>query len=154
MFKKDHFERILHHEVFHLINESFKKLFSDDDWKDINSKKFSYAECSTCSNRLNLSLLAKTDGFLTEYSMSTASEDMGEVFSFLVTDREKIENKSLKDRNNEIQEEFNELQEEFLSSQRVNYKYNYKKLLEDYSDLEEEYLNSQRVKYKIKYMII
>ena len=96
-FKKDHFERILHHEVFHLINESFKKLFSDDDWKDINSKKFSYAECSTCSNRLNLSLLEETEGFLTEYSMSTPSEDMAEVFSFLITDRESIENKALKD---------------------------------------------------------
>ena len=63
----------------------------------INSKKFSYAECSTCSNRLNLSLLEETEGFLTEYSMSTPSEDMAEVFSFLITDRESIENKALKD---------------------------------------------------------
>ena len=96
-FEKDHFQRILHHEVFHLINESFKDLFVDDDWKSINNKKFNYAECSTCSDRLNLSLLEETKGFLTEYSMSTPSEDMAEVFSFLITDRKNIENKALKD---------------------------------------------------------
>ena len=96
-FEKDHFQRILHHEVFHLINESFKDLFVDDDWKSINNKKFNYAECSTCSDRLNLSLLEETKGFLTEYSMSTPSEDMAEIFSFLITDRKNIENKALKD---------------------------------------------------------
>jgi len=96
-FEKDHFQRILHHEVFHLINESFKDLFVDDDWKDINNKKFNYTECSTCSDRLNLSLLEETKGFLTEYSMSTPSEDMAEIFSFLITDRKNIENKALKD---------------------------------------------------------
>ena len=96
-FEKDHFERVLHHEVFHLINESFKDLFVDDDWKSINNKKFNYTECSTCSDRLNLSLLEETKGFLTEYSMSTPSEDMAEVFSFLITDRKNIENKALKD---------------------------------------------------------
>ena len=96
-FEKDHFQRILHHEVFHLINESFKDFFVDDDWKSINNKKFNYAECSTCSDRLNLSLLEETKGFLTEYSMSTPSEDMAEVFSFLITDRKNIENKAVKD---------------------------------------------------------
>ena len=96
-FDENYFERVIHHEVFHLINESYKILFKDNEWKNINDSKFNYAKCSTCSDRLNLSLLDETDGFLTEYSMSTASEDMGEVFSFLVTDREKIENKSLKD---------------------------------------------------------
>ena len=96
-FEKDHFQRILHHEVFHLINESFKDLFVDDNWESINNKEFNYAECSTCSNRLNLSLLEETKGFLTEYSMSTPSEDMAEIFSFLITDRKNIENKALKD---------------------------------------------------------
>ena len=96
-FNKKYFERVIHHEVFHIINESYKNFFDEKEWKKFNSSKFKYAKCSTCSDRLNLSLLDETDGFLTEYSMSTASEDMGEVFSFLVTDREKIENKSLKD---------------------------------------------------------
>ena len=94
-FEKKHFQRILHHEVFHLINESFKDLFVYDNWKDFNHKKFKYAECSTCSSdRLNLSLLEETKGFLTEYSMSTPSEDMAEVFSFIITNKEKLESKA------------------------------------------------------------
>ena len=97
-FEKKHFQRILHHEVFHLINEGFKDLFVYDDWKDFNHKKFNYAECSTCSSdRLNLSLLEETKGFLTEYSMSTPSEDMAEIFSFLITEKKNIQNKALKD---------------------------------------------------------
>ena len=97
-FEKKHFQRILHHEVFHLIDESFKDLFVYDDWKKFNHNKFNYAECSTCSlDRLNLSLLQETKGFLTEYSMSTPSEDMAEIFSFLITDKKTIENKALKD---------------------------------------------------------
>ena len=81
-----------------MINESFKDLFVYDNWKDFNHKKFNYAECSTCSSdRLNLSLLEETKGFLTEYSMSTPSEDMAEIFSFLITDKKNIENKALKD---------------------------------------------------------
>ena len=93
-FEKKHFQRILHHEVFHLINESFKDLFVYDNWKDFNHKKFNYAECSTCSSdRLNLSLLEETKGFLTEYSMSTPSEDMAEIFSFLMVNKNLIEKK-------------------------------------------------------------
>jgi len=96
-FEKDHFQRIIHHEVFHLINESFKDLFVGDNWKSFNNKEFNYAECSTCSDKLNLSLLQETKGFLTEYSMSTPSEDMAEVFSFLIVDRKNVENKALED---------------------------------------------------------
>jgi len=96
-FDKKFFERIIHHEVFHLINESYKSYFNDIEWKKINNPNFKYAKCSICSDRFGLSLLNKTKGFLTEYSMSTASEDMAEVFSFLITDMERIENKALKD---------------------------------------------------------
>ena len=62
-----------------------------------NNSKFKYAKCSTCSDRLGLSFLKENKGFVTEYSMSTASEDMAEVFSFLITDKKKIENKALTD---------------------------------------------------------
>ena len=46
----------------------------------------------------------KTKGFLTEYSMSTPSEDMAEVFSFLMTDKETIEDKINSDKilNNKV----------------------------------------------------
>ncbi len=96
-FNEKHFERVLHHEVFHMINESYKKKFSYDKWKNFNNLKFKYAACSTCSDRLNLSLLKENKGFVTEYSMSTPSEDMAEVFSFIMINKEKIEDKALMD---------------------------------------------------------
>ena len=80
-----------------MVNDSHKKKFSPKEWKNFNNSKFKYAECSTCSDRLGLSLLKENKGFVTEYSMSTVSEDMAEVFSFLMTDKKKIEDKSLKD---------------------------------------------------------
>tara|TARA_B100000427_G_scaffold40092_1_gene28920 strand:- start:799 stop:1539 length:741 start_codon:yes stop_codon:yes gene_type:complete len=96
-FNEEHFERVLHHEIFHMINDSHKKKFLFEEWKNFNNSEFKYAKCSTCSDRLGLSLLKENKGFVTEYSMSTASEDMAEVFSFLITDKKKIENKALKD---------------------------------------------------------
>jgi hypothetical protein len=96
-FNEEHFERVLHHEIFHMINESHKQNFFYEKWKNFNNSEFKYAECSTCSNRLGLSLLKENKGFVTEYSMSTPSEDMAEVFSFIMTNKEKIEDKSLID---------------------------------------------------------
>ncbi len=96
-FNEEYFERVLHHEVFHMINESHKKKFSYEKWKNFNNSKFKYAQCSTCSDRLNLSLLRENKGFVTEYSMSTVSEDMAEVFSFMIIDKKKIEDKALMD---------------------------------------------------------
>tara|TARA_Y100001936_G_C16028831_1_gene644230 strand:- start:644 stop:1387 length:744 start_codon:yes stop_codon:yes gene_type:complete len=96
-FDKKFFERVLHHEVFHLIYDTHKSYFSENDWKKFNNSEFKYSECSTCSNRLNLNLLEKNNGFFTEYSMSTASEDMAEVFSFMMTDMEAVKYKVSKD---------------------------------------------------------
>ena len=96
-FNKKHFERVMHHEVFHLINDSYKNLFNYKEWSKFNETSFKYAKCSTCSDRLDLNLLDKTKGFLTEYSTSTASEDMAELFSFLIIDKDKIKIKALKD---------------------------------------------------------
>ncbi len=96
-FNEKHFERILHHEVFHMINESYKKKFSYKKWEKFNNSKFNYAECSTCSDRINLSLLKVNKGFVTEYSMSTPSEDMAEVFSFLIINKKKMEDKAIID---------------------------------------------------------
>ena len=76
----------------------------DQKFSLFNNSDFEYAECSTCSDRLNLDLYEKTDGFLTEYSKSVPSEDMAEIFSFLMTDREKIEDKINSDKtlNNKV----------------------------------------------------
>ena len=83
-FNEDYFERVIHHEVFHIINDSFKQLFDEDVWSEFNVKEFKYAECSTCTDKLGLDTYTNTNGFLTEYSRSTASEDMAEVFSHLM----------------------------------------------------------------------
>ena len=83
-FNENYFERVIHHEVFHIINDSYKELFNEKIWSNFNVKEFEYAECSTCTDKLGLDTYKKTDGFFTEYSRSTASEDMAEVFSHLM----------------------------------------------------------------------
>ena len=80
-----------------MIHNSFENIFNEEIWSNFNDKSFEYAECSTCSDRLGLDLYNKTNGFLTEYSKSIASEDMAEVFSFLITDKIKIKNIANKD---------------------------------------------------------
>ena len=83
-FNESYFERVIHHEVFHIINDSFKELFDEKIWTNLNVKEFKYAKCSTCTDKLGLDTYSNTNGFFTEYSQSTASEDMAEVFSHLM----------------------------------------------------------------------
>ena len=83
-FNKNYFERVIHHEVFHIINDSYKNIFNEKVWSSFNNKKFEYAECSTCTDKLGLDTYTNTKGFFSEYSRSTASEDMAEVFSHLM----------------------------------------------------------------------
>ena len=92
-FNKKYFERMIHHEIFHMIQNTYVEYFDEEKFSSFNPTSFNYAECSTCSNRLNLDLYKKTNGFLTEYSKSIPSEDMAEIFSFLMTDKEIIEDK-------------------------------------------------------------
>ena len=93
-FNPKYFERMIHHEIFHMIQKSNSKYFDEEKWVSLNTEDFEYAKCSTCSDRLNLDLYKNTEGFLTEYSKSIPSEDMAEVFSFLMTDKAKVEVKS------------------------------------------------------------
>ena len=83
-FNEKYFERVIHHEVFHIINDSYKEIFDEKVWSNFNNKNFKYAECSTCTDKLGLDTYSNTGGFFTEYSQSTASEDMAEVFSHLM----------------------------------------------------------------------
>ena len=83
-FNKNYFERVIHHEVFHIINDSYKDIFNVKIWSSFNNKEFEYAECSTCTDKLGLDTYSNTKGFFSEYSQSTASEDMAEVFSHLM----------------------------------------------------------------------
>jgi hypothetical protein len=83
-FDQRYFERVIHHEVFHIINDQHKELFNENEWKKFNELKFKYAECSTCTENLGLDRYNKTKGFFTEYSKSTVSEDMAEVYSHII----------------------------------------------------------------------
>ena len=103
-FNEKYFERMIHHEIFHMIQNSYEDDFNDQKFSLFNNSDFEYAECSTCSDRLNLDLYENTNGFLTEYSKSIPSEDMAEIFSFLMTDKETIEDKINSDKilNNKV----------------------------------------------------
>ena len=89
-FNQNYFERMIHHEIFHMIDNSFPELFKKNKWSELNNKDFSYASCSTCTDLLGLDLEV-TKGFLTEYSMSTAEEDMAEIYSLLKTNFKEID---------------------------------------------------------------
>jgi hypothetical protein len=83
-FDEKYFERVIHHEVFHIINASYKEFSNENEWINFNKKNFQYAKCSTCSDKLGLNTYNNTTGFFTEYSKTTPSEDMAEVFSHLM----------------------------------------------------------------------
>ena len=113
-FNEKYFERAIHHELFHIINDGFKDLFDEEEWKKFNDPNFKYADCSTCSKNLGLDTYQNTNGFFTEYSMTIPSEDMAEVYSHLISgnfksSNDKILNKKIKfikDKLNKIDNSF------------------------------------------------
>ena len=114
-FNEEYFERVIHHELFLIINDGFKELFDENEWKKYNNPNFKYADCSTCSKKLRLDTYKKTDGFFTEYSMTIPSEDMAEVFSHLIignykNSNDKILNKKIKF----IQDKLKEIDNTFI----------------------------------------
>ena len=61
--------------------------------KKTKSKKVNVRKQLKIKLENTLTRYKKTHGFLTEYSKSIPSEDMAEIFSFLMTDKELIEDK-------------------------------------------------------------
>ena len=113
-FNEKYFERVLHHELFHIINDSFKELFNEDEWKKFNKPNFKYADCSTCSRKLGLETYKNTNGFFTEYSMTTPSEDMAEVYSHLISGDYKISNDTILNKKIEfIKDKLNQIDSSF-----------------------------------------
>jgi len=96
-FDNQYFERVIHHEVFHIINDAFKKIFNEEEWSKLNESNFKYTACSTCSNKTGLYVYKEFNGFFTEYSKSTASEDMAEVFSHIVYNKNIVKEKTSND---------------------------------------------------------
>ena len=114
-FNDKYFERVIHHELFHIINDGFKDLFDEDEWRKFNEPNFKYADCSTCSKKLGLGTYKNTNGFFTEYSMTIPSEDMAEVFSHLITGNYKnLEDKILNKKIKFIKDKLNEIDNTFV----------------------------------------
>ena len=114
-FNEKYFERVIHHELFHIINTGFKELFDEDEWKKYNKPNFRYADCSTCSKKLGLETYKKTDGFFTEYSMTIPSEDMAEVYSHLIMGNIKIsKDKTLNQKVEFIKDKLNKIDNSFV----------------------------------------
>ena len=88
-FNENYFERVIHHEVFHVMHLQYKEVFNEEEWIKFNNSNFKYAECSTCTENIGLEQYKETKGFFTEYSKSTASEDMAEVYSHMIFLKEK-----------------------------------------------------------------
>ena len=114
-FNKKYFERVIHHELFHIVNDGFKDLFDENEWKKFNEPEFKYADCSTCSKKLGLDTYINTNGFFTEYSMTIPSEDMAEVFSHLITENYKIQDDEILNKKIRfIKEKLNEIDKTFV----------------------------------------
>ena len=96
-FNSKHFERVIHHEVFHIINDGYKEYFNEKKWSKLNDEDFKYTVCSTCSDKTGLFVYKEFNGFFTEYSKTTASEDMAEVYSHMVSHKDVVEFKTNKD---------------------------------------------------------
>ena len=114
-FNEKYFERVIHHELFHIINDGFKDLFNENEWKKFNDPNFNYAECSTCSKKLGLDTYKNTNGFFTEYSMTIPSEDMAEVYSHLISGNYKVSNDEILNKKIEyIKEKLNKIDNTFV----------------------------------------
>ena len=112
------FQRVLHHEIFHVIHKNFKDNFNESKWMGFNRSGFNYSSCSTCKEYVGLFPLNLTDGFYTNYAKTSVSEDMAETFSFLVLNdeysRKKIEEDSvLKNKTNFIKKNILKIYNEF-----------------------------------------
>ena len=90
-------DRVLHHEVFHFIQHGNEDLFNRVNWEKLNDSNFKYQDCSTCTEKLGLNYSNNNNGFLTDYSMSTPYEDMAEVYSFMITNKNLLIKRSKED---------------------------------------------------------
>ena len=73
-------ERLLHHELFHMIDEAAHgTIRNDPEWKSLNPSAFRYARTAS-----TVAASATAPGFITGYSQNAVEEDKAELFSCLV----------------------------------------------------------------------
>lgn len=84
---KNYLERVIHHEIFHMIQSAYQINDFNREWIKQNVPNFNYAGCSSCNVIYDTNFINENSGFLTEYSKSSFSEDQAEVFSFWMLNR-------------------------------------------------------------------
>jgi hypothetical protein len=79
-------ERAIHHEIFHIIFSNNNTELLNENWLKQNDDNFIYKKCSNCNSSYSTELSDEHQGFLTDYSMHSMSEDQAEVFSVWMSD--------------------------------------------------------------------
>jgi hypothetical protein len=83
---KNFIERAIHHEIFHIISSNNNTKLLNESWLKKNDDNFIYKKCSNCNSSYSTKLSDEHQGFLTDYSMHSMSEDQAEVFSVWMSD--------------------------------------------------------------------
>jgi len=83
---KNLIERAIHHEIFHIILSNHKTKLLNENWLKQNKDNFTYKKCKNCNLSYDTKLSYEYQGFLTDYSKYSLSEDQAEVFSVWMSD--------------------------------------------------------------------
>ena len=87
-------EKILHHEMFHLIKTKYPKVFApfEERWKSLNLPNFRYGRGgeSMQDEPSSSQIINNLGGFVNEYSKSSLDEDMCEIYSNLIVEGSKF----------------------------------------------------------------
>ncbi|HEY9731171.1 MAG TPA: putative zinc-binding metallopeptidase [Drouetiella sp.] len=86
--------RTFHHELFHAIDFSDSlEGYVDTEWRKLNSEDYKYFATEENFRAVEVA----TAGFITAYSTRSAIEDKAELYSFMVTDFQRVQNRCLSD---------------------------------------------------------
>jgi len=85
-----HWQRVvIHHELFHMIDQRMKLIHKDPEWMKLNLPDFHYGKGGKEMRTRGVGELTdRIPGFLTPYGMSAIEEDKAELYGHLIVDRE------------------------------------------------------------------
>jgi hypothetical protein len=94
-------QRVLHHEVFHLIDyRDDGNVYADEEWFRLNPRNFEYLKSvskATAKYGDLTALNVSQPGLLSGYSAVSLEEDKAELFSFMVVDPRMVERQCAQD---------------------------------------------------------
>ena len=88
--------RIIHHELFHMIDALDDGTYVDASWIELNDESFSYGRGGLVFGRQHRGGANYSDiqGFLSHYSTSAVGEDKAEIFASMVVDYDYVEDRA------------------------------------------------------------